>query len=175
MSPQSKKRTNWLDDGGSISHRAKCSFPIYSLDLLGKKIYVVTSPDLMVSIQRNWKKLQLVPLASSFTARISDLSPQAAKILMNDGNLEKDDFGLYSETLTAIHTTLAFGGQGLEQMTRTAIKSVCASLDSLTTTTESVRLNLAKWLRHEITLASSEAIYGSANPLRDPKVEDGFW
>ncbi len=129
----------------------------------------------MVSIQRNWKKLQLVPLASKFTARFSHLSPQATKILMNNDNLDKDDPGLYSETLTAIHTTLASGGEGLEHMTRIAIISVCTSLDSLTIDTGPVRLHLAEWLRHEITLASSEAIYGPANPLRDPKVENGFW
>ena len=129
----------------------------------------------MVSSQRNWKKLSLVPLASKFTARFSLLSPQATKILMNNNSLEKDDPGLYSETLTAIHTTLASGREGLEHMTRIAIKSVCTSLDSLTVDTGPVRLHILEWLRHEFALASSEAIYGPANPLRDPKVENGYW
>ena len=129
----------------------------------------------MVSIQRNWKKLQFAPLASKFIARITQLSPQATEILMSNVNLEKGDFGLYSETLKAIHTALAPGGEGLEQMTRIAIKNVCNSLDCLEPNPGPVRLSLTKWLRHEITLASSEAIYGPGNPFRDPKVEDGFW
>lgn len=93
---------------------------------------------------------------------------------MDNANLEKGDWGLYFDTLKGIHATLAFG-EGLEQMTRVAIENVALSLDGLRTDTGPVRLNLVRWLRHEITLATSEAIYGPANPLRDLNVEDGFW
>ena len=93
---------------------------------------------------------------------------------MDNVNLEKGDWGLYSESLKGIHAALAPGG-GLELMNRTMIENVAASLDSLQTENKTVRLKLASWLRHEITLATSEAVYGPGNPLRDPKVEDGFW
>ena len=138
-------------------------------------MYIVNSPDLMVSIQRNWKKLQFAPIASRFLARICHLSPRATKILMAKASLDKGDESLYSETLKAIHTTVGSGSEGLEHMSRIAIRNVCTSLDSLAIDTGPVRLNLAFWLRHEITLATSEAIYGPANPFRDPNVEDGFW
>ena len=158
-----------------FTHRAKySSFPIYSLDLLGTKMYVVNSPDLMLSVQRNWKNLQLAPIASRGTARICHLSPKANGILMDNANLEKGDWGLYFDTLKGIHATLA-SGEGLDHMTRVAIENVALSFDGLKADTGAVRLDLVSWLRHEITLATSEAIYGTANPLRDPNVEDGFW
>ena len=137
-------------------------------------MYVVNSPDLIVSIQRNWKTLQFAPFASRFTARISRSSPQATQILSTNANLENGDWGLYSESLKGMHAALAPGG-GLEHMSRVMVQNVSTSLDSLKTGDATVRINLASWLCHEITLATSEAIYGPGNPLRDPNVEDGFW
>ena len=93
---------------------------------------------------------------------------------MDNANLEKGDWGLYFDTLKGIHATLA-SGEGLDHMTRVAIENVALSLDSIKTDGGPVRLDLVRWLRHEITLATSEAIYGPGNPLRDPNVEDGFW
>ena len=137
-------------------------------------MYVVNSPELIGSIQRNWKALQFAPFASRFSARIGRSSPQATDIITTNANLEKGDWGLYSETLKGIHAALA-PGEGLEHMNRVMIQAVTTSFDGLKTGNGPVRLSLASWLRHEITLAGSEAIYGPGNPLRDPIVEDGFW
>ena len=38
-----------------------------------------------------------------------------------------------------------------------------------------VTLDLYSWVHHTITLASTDAVYGPANPFQDPKVEKGFW
>jgi hypothetical protein len=32
-----------------------------------------------------------------------------------------------------------------------------------------------KWCRHIITMASTDAAYGPANPFKEKVVEDGFW
>ena len=93
---------------------------------------------------------------------------------MTNINLEMGEWGFYSESLKAMHAALA-PGEGLEHMNRVMIKSVSISLDGLKLSEGARRLNLASWLRHEITLATSEAVYGLGNPLRDLNVENGFW
>ncbi|RAL61937.1 hypothetical protein DID88_002426 [Monilinia fructigena] len=35
--------------------------------------------------------------------------------------------------------------------------------------------NLWAWVQHEITVATTESVYGPMNPYRDAKVEAGFW
>lgn len=47
----------------------------------------------------------------------------------------------------------------------------------LDATGEGVRvLDLHGWVRHLISLASTDAVYGAENPFRrDRRVEDGFW
>lgn len=73
-----------------------------------------------------------------------------------------------------MHAALAPGG-GLEHMSRVMVQHVSTSLDSLKTGDGAVRISLASWLCHEITQATSEAIYGPGNPLRDPSVQAGIW
>ena len=158
----------------SHSHRAKYSFPIYSLELLGKRMYIVNSPDLVVTVQRNWKNLQFSAFAAMAAARLCRLSPHATGALMTNANTEKGEWGLYYEAMKGIHATLAPGG-GLEHMNRIMIANVSTSFNSLETGIWPIRLSLLSWLRHAISQATSEAVYGPANPLRNPIVEDGFW
>ena len=92
---------------------------------------------------------------------------------MTNISLLNGNWGLYYESMKAIHAALAPGG-GLDQMNSIMIQSLTMSFDKLGKS-ESFRINLAAWLRHEVTMATSEAVYGPGNPLRDPEVENGFW
>ena len=137
-------------------------------------MYIVSSPDLVVTIQRNWKSLQFSPFASMAVCRLCRLSPQASRAITTNASLEKGEWGLYYEAMKGIHAATAPGG-GLEHMNRIMIANVSTSFNSLKTGTLPIRLNILSWLRHGITLATSEAVYGPANPLRNRTVEDGFW
>ena len=136
-------------------------------------MYIVNSPSLVASIERNRKTLQFGPLAAMFTTRIAHSSNRASQALMANVDLKKGDSSFYTETLREIHTALA--GKGLEDMSKAMIGNISTSLDRLKSTEGAVRIKLWEWLLHEITLATSEAVYGPGNPLRDPKVEYGFW
>lgn len=137
-------------------------------------MYIVNCPDLIVSVQRSSATLQFAPFASEFTARICGISDEAAKVLKTNVNLEKGNWGLYYDSIKAIHGAL-IPGAGLEYMSRLMIRSVSRSLESLRTEQRAKRISLGDWLRHEITSATTEAVYGPDNPFRDSKVEDAFW
>ncbi|KAL9622344.1 MAG: hypothetical protein Q9160_003355 [Pyrenula sp. 1 TL-2023] len=74
-----------------------------------------------------------------------------------------------------VHPSLA-PGPGLDAMTRIMVSNVAMSMERLDeTVTEGGSLQLRSWLRHEITLASSNAVYGPMNPFLNKEVEDAFW
>ena len=37
------------------------------------------------------------------------------------------------------------------------------------------RIELIRWVKHELTLAISVCVYGPGNPFRERAVEDAFW
>jgi len=140
----------------------------------GGKMYIVNSPELIMSVQRNSKTLQFAPFASQFLVRICGLSSKAVQILRTNIDLREGDWGLYQDSLKAIHAALA-PGAGLDHMSRLMLESVSGSLEDLNTKGTRRRISLAQWLRHELTLATSDAVYGPQNPLQDREVEDAFW
>jgi hypothetical protein len=72
---------------------------------------------------------------------------------------------------------LYFREKVLIKMKRIAIQNIAASCDKLDSRagTPPVRIKLMQWLRHEITMATSNSVYGPMNPFKDPMIEAGFW
>ena len=69
-------------------------------------------------------------------------------------------------------------GPHLEAMNRVMIPNIKASLDKLRVGEEggrSRRIVLGKWIRHELSRAITDSVYGPMNPFNDRKVEDAFW
>ena len=67
-------------------------------------------------------------------------------------------------------------GAGLDGMNRVMIQNVAASLQKLDRESgQGTRIGLVEWIRHEITIATSNAVYGPMNPFNDPKAEEAFW
>ena len=142
--------------------------------MLGGKTYVVNSPDLVIAAQRSSKTLIFEPLSSYFAARVSHPSKEAIRILMKNLDGEAGEWGLLIDTLKGMHAALA-PGSDLDNMNRAMIQSVSRSLDDLAPRKGSRTINTLEWIRHEIGMASTDAVFGPMNPLRDPEVEAGFW
>ena len=80
-----------------------------------------------------------------------------------------------SETLKAMHQTLS-PGEDLSNLTRTFLDSNIRLLDAGERKESPVVLNLFSFVRNLVTLASTDAVYGSIkNPFQDFAVQDGFW
>ena len=48
-------------------------------------------------------------------------------------------------------------------------------MDDLKIDEQEAEVGLWEWIRHTLTMASTNAAYGAGNPFKDPEVEDGFW
>lgn len=142
--------------------------------MLGGRTYVVNSPDLVIAVQRNSKTLSFTPLIAHSAERITLPSKEAWAALMKNLDGKEGDWGLNADTHKGMYAALA-PGKDLDDMNRAMAKSVSASLDKLCRDEETTTIDLMEWVRHEITMASTNAAYGPNNPFRDPEVERGFW
>ncbi|KAI4200504.1 MAG: hypothetical protein LQ350_003874 [Teloschistes chrysophthalmus] len=73
-----------------------------------------------------------------------------------------------------MHCALA-PGAGLDGLNRVMIQNVAGSLEGLRPIEgQPTRIGLAKWSRREITLATTNAVYGEHNPFKDSTVKQAF-
>lgn len=137
-------------------------------------MYIVTSLELVQAIQKQAKSLAFPPIEAKFASKICGVSAEAHKVLLNNVNGDEGDWGLSMESYAAIRSAL-LSGPGLDEMNRVMIQSIAASLDSLQVSVDKPKLKLAKWLRSNVTIATTNSIYGPQNPFKDDSVADAFW
>lgn len=141
----------------------------------GSKLYVVNGLDLIGSVQRQHKSLAFPPIEAKFAMTVCQSSQEANDILNVNVNGEEGDWGYSVDFYKSLHPALA-PGQGLDSMNRLMIRNIAISIDSLNPTQETgTKIKLARWLRHHITLATTNAVYGPMNPFQDPEIEEAFW
>ncbi|KAL9121434.1 MAG: hypothetical protein Q9187_002004 [Circinaria calcarea] len=148
---------------------------IYTMAMPGSKLYIVNSPELISSIQRHSKTLAFPPIEAKFAMTVCGSSKEANDILNINVNGDEGDWGYSVEFYKSLHPALA-PGVGLNSMNRIMVQNIAASLGRLKGENDKpIKIGLVQWLRHEITMATTNAVYGPMNPFKDPKVEDAFW
>ena len=138
-------------------------------------MYVINSPDLVLAVQRNAKALSSAPFAAKYAARVVDVSKETESIWFYNVHGEEEGGSLFVDGMRAMQASLTPGTPDLDCMVEAMLQSFikpCASLDS-----EPRRrsLWLMSWLRDELTLAATDAIYGPMNPFAAQHIRDGFW
>jgi cytochrome P450 len=66
-------------------------------------------------------------------------------------------------------------GPGLDVANREMVTNLTKSIDELASVGSGKPFDLYAWARHAITIASTDAVWGEKNPLRDPQIEESFW
>ena len=141
----------------------------------GSKMYVVNSPELIVAVQKHPKTLAFPPIEAKFASRVCDSSKEAQEILQINVNGDEGDWGLSMDSYKAMRGALA-PGTALDAMNRVMIQNVAASLERLRSQGDTpLKIGFLSWLRHEVTMATTNSVYGPMNPFKNPKVEEGFW
>ena len=156
------------------SLRRKHGLPIYTLTILGGRIYVVTSPEFIAAVQRSSDTLSFNPYMAIFIDGITLPSKNGHAVLTLNLEGKEGDDGLQVETHQRMHAALARGSDSLRSMSETMTQSLERLFSGLNCE-EGEMMDLYRWTRHAVTIASTDAVYGPSNPFRDPLVEDGFW
>lgn len=152
----------------------KCGLPIFSLRMINTDIHVVTSPDLMPSLHRQYKAISLWQLEGQFTARLAGLSKPATDRLLSDVHSDSDNPSLMVQGIKVIQSALTPVG-GMKSMLQVAALATKDRLDHLERLGSNNSNSLWDWVQHELTVVTTESLYGVQNPYRDPEVEAGFW
>lgn len=155
------------DDHGSDKYK----MPICTLHLPGSRLYVINSTSLIPTAQKQFKALAFPPLEAMAAKNICGSSKVANDIL--DTNINGDD-GPRSYSVShypAVRGPLS-PGKGLDAMNRVMAEKVAVSIDGMKT---KQRVKLFEFISHEITIATTDSVYGPQNPFKDRKVEDSFW
>ncbi|KAG4028016.1 hypothetical protein MFRU_025g00810 [Monilinia fructicola] len=156
----------------------KWGLPIFTLRIFNRDIHVVTSPSLVPSLQRQHKAISLWHLEGQFGARLAGLSKSASERLLADVFSDSDAPSLMVKGIKVIQGALSPSG-GMFSMLREAALATKNHLDNLESTARNDNncetIDLWDWVRHGLTVVTSESLYGAQNPYRDPKIEAGFW
>lgn len=154
---------------------AKHPLPIFTLQTLGRKTYVVNSPDLIAAVQKNAKTLTFNPFVSFMSPRVFGVGEEAMAIVNENIGGEKGNWGLLSDTSSGMHSALA-PSESLNWMTRVMLTKMTEYVDPLAASKDGEEIDLYKWIRKAMTVSSTEAVYGPKNPFNhDPDLEAAFW
>lgn len=150
---------------------AKCKLPIYTLNMLSGKVYIVTSPDLVNAVNRNSKKIAFNPFVAMLGKRITGHDEGTSQIVQHNLNGEHGP-GYVIDVHDRIVASLA-PGKNLQQTTKAMLYQLSAYFEALTPNAE---INLFEWTRYTVTMCSTRALYGTENPFnKNTKFVDAFW
>lgn len=141
----------------------------------GSKLYVITSTDLIAAVQRQPKALAFPPVGVKFAMSLAGSSKEASVIATDNINGENGEYGLSMDFNKVIYPALS-PGKPLEAMYKIIIPQIEDSLNRLRTGDQKgIKIGLVRWVRHELTVAITDCVYGPGNPFKERAVEDAFW
>ena len=100
--------------------------------------------------------------------------------MVNPAGIEEGRGSLLQETTRTLHVALSAGKEGrLAEVSELMVKSLGRVVEGLVKEIGEAggmkKVGLLEFVRHAVTMAATDAIYGPENPFKDPKVERGFW
>lgn len=140
--------------------------------MMGGKIYVINSPQLVQAAFKNSKGISFIPIVNEYISRIHELSPSARQNYTQDGMHER---------MMQIFTSTMAGGS-LRQMNVVAVKEIYRMFEDnhgtkvQGTTVKEVE-SLWKWVRDMMTMITTTTFLGAEhNPWRnDPSLVEAYW
>ncbi|KAI0402398.1 hypothetical protein F4802DRAFT_375393 [Xylaria palmicola] len=145
------------------------NLPIYTLRLPGTRVYVINKTELIPALQRQWRAVSFTPIIAGSGPAVMGMSDEASEILLRD--MQSDDNYVVGSAPTI---SQAMGpGPSLDSMNKGAVGVMAAVMQERREKGTHV-INFWDWTRHEILMATTEAIYGPQNPYRDPEIESAW-
>ena len=156
-------------------YSAKAKSPIYTLNMMSGKTYIVTSPELITSVNRNSKTLNFNPFIAELGSRLTNLDAPTMMI-MNDNLVgQSGNHGWVSGLHDAANSSMA-PGEGLDHMNGVMLDEAARHLQLLDEDPNGGTVDFFRWTRHLFTLCGTKAVYGPHNPFNlKPELEDAFW
>lgn len=150
--------------------RDQYGLPIYTLRMPGQRIYVVNSLSLIPPLQRQFKTIAFAPIEAQAAATVMGVGPAGNAIIGSDKMLQDDSY--LSTFVPSLHPALS-PGPGLNAINSVAVRFMAEYLEKLSVGGPT-QVELFSFVRRGLFRATTESIYGQANPLRDPILEQAW-
>lgn len=133
---------------------------MYTLRIPGARIYVVNSLDLIPAVQRQWRTLLFPPIHVKAAKAAMGASKDAVAVLEHDMITEN---GFINGMIKVTHPTVSTG-PSLDDLTAKVFQVFDEALNRLSTPTT---VKMFQWVEEHVMHASTDAVYGPLNPMRD--------
>ena len=148
--------------------------PIYTLNVLSKKLYVVSGPEFVSAVSRNSRTLNFNPFIAEIGARLIGLDAAGRAIIKDNVDGKRGYWGylieVHDRAVAAMQPGLA-----LDKAIQTMLEQSAAFISGAGGELREHPIYLQRWLRHIIVSCSATALYGEDNPLKSqPELEDAF-
>ncbi|KAE8359939.1 cytochrome P450 [Aspergillus caelatus] len=146
----------------------KTTQPVFSIKILFQKVYIITSPRLVSAVQRSYRTMSFDPLITRTARCVGGITGPGLQLIREKASQGQ---GLGHHTTATMRHTLM--GEGLDQMNKKIIPCLQKSVQNLKD--HRGGLDLLQWCRLTLTIATTEAVYGSLNPYRCVIAREAFW
>ncbi|KAK8115449.1 cytochrome P450, partial [Apiospora sp. TS-2023a] len=134
------------------------NLPMYTLRVPGSRIYVVNSVPLISAVQKQYRTLSWITLLGHAIRWIFGTSQAVDEVMARDMTTEAGFLlGINKASFPALAP-----GPSLDAMNTAASQAFAAAVSFL------------PWVRSQILLGTTDAIYGPQNPFRDPSVAEAW-
>ena len=140
---------------------------MYTLRLPGARLYIVNSLDLVPVVQRQWRTLLFAPIQVKAAQAGMGVSKDAISILDHDLVTEH---GFINGMVKVTHPTM-INGPSLNALNAKAFQIFNEALSQFTTPTT---IAMSEWIGSQIMRATTDAVYGPSNPMRDTRNIDAW-
>lgn len=134
--------------------------PIYTLRIPGTRLYVINSLNLIPVVQRQWRTLLFPPIQVKAAYAAMGTSKDVIAIMKYDMITEH---GFVEGMIKSTHPTMN-NGQSLDSLNAKAFEIFDQSLRRFSVPTT---VYMFEWISEYIIRATTDAVYGPYNPMRD--------
>jgi len=148
---------------------------IFTVAILGWKIYVVSSPEVTLSIQARSKYASLGWIAVLMMTSMGGQPKRATELLFK--GVDRGDVGFVHDYHKAELRTMS-PGTSLDAMKKEFAVAWEQLLESLRTSIDGghVNVDIGEWLRKSVTISVSRAVWGPMSPYcTNPELWQQFW
>lgn len=114
-----------------------------------------------------------MPMIAKAAIMVSGFSKVGADIINTNTNGEDGDVGYVNTFHDAIHPAVS-PGRNLDALNRMMLGLVASQFDEQAKH-QKQNVTFYEWVRRQITLATTNSVYGPGNPYRDTAIEQAFW
>ena len=136
--------------------------PIYTLRLPGVRLYAINSLNLIPVVQRQWRTLIFAPIQVKAAKTAMGASQKALAIMKSDMVTEQ---GFMGAMVKATHPTMS-SGPALDDLTTRTFEVLDKALRRIASPTT---VSMYDWIGRLVMQATTEAIYGPSNPMRESR------